>query len=66
MRVTRKSRLRLKAEGLLFLVLFLGAAGITAHLSTRYHTQLDWTAGGRNTSRRPVRPCSPASRGRSP
>jgi ABC-type uncharacterized transport system involved in gliding motility auxiliary subunit len=49
MRVTRKSRLRLKAEGLLFLVLFLGAVGITAHLSTRYHTQLDWTAGGRNT-----------------
>lgn len=37
------------AEGLVFLVLFLGAVGIAAYLSTRYHGQLDWTAGARNT-----------------
>ncbi len=49
MRVTRKSRLRLRLENILFVVLFLTAAGLLAWLSTRYHLQADWTAGGRNT-----------------
>ena len=49
MRVTRKSRLRLRLENISFVVLFLTAAGLLAWLSTRYHLQADWTAGGRNT-----------------
>lgn len=49
MRVTRKSRLRLRLENLAFHVLFLGAVGLAAYLTTRYHAQVDWTASGRNT-----------------
>ncbi len=49
MRVTRKSRLRLRLENLVFYVLFLGTVGLSAYLTTRYHTQVDWTASGRNT-----------------
>jgi ABC-type uncharacterized transport system involved in gliding motility auxiliary subunit len=49
MRVTRKSRLRIRLENLLFVVLFLAAMGLLAWLSTRYHLQADWTASGRNT-----------------
>lgn len=49
MRVTRKSRLRLRLENLAFYALFLGAVALLAYLSTRYHAQVDWTASGRNT-----------------
>ena len=49
MRVTRKSRLRLRLENLVFYALLLGATGLLAFLSTRYHVQLDWTVSGRNT-----------------
>ena len=49
MRVTRKSRLRLRLENIAFVALFLTAAGLLAWLSTRYHLQADWTASGRNT-----------------
>jgi len=49
MRVTRKSRLRIRLENVLFVVLFLAAMGLLAWLSTRYNLQADWTAGGRNT-----------------
>jgi ABC-type uncharacterized transport system involved in gliding motility auxiliary subunit len=49
MRVTRKSRLRVRLENLAFVALFLGVVALLAFLSTRYHLQLDWTAGGRNT-----------------
>ncbi|MCU0936212.1 MAG: GldG family protein [Gammaproteobacteria bacterium] len=49
MRVTRKSRLRLRLENLAFHLLFLGAVGLAAYLTTRYHIQVDWTASGRNT-----------------
>lgn len=49
MRVTRKSRLRLRLENLVFYALFLGAIGLLAFLSTRYHVQRDWTVSGRNT-----------------
>jgi ABC-type uncharacterized transport system involved in gliding motility auxiliary subunit len=31
------------------MALFLAAVGLLAWLSTRYHAQIDWTAGGRNT-----------------
>jgi len=49
MRVTRKTRLRVRLENLLFAVLFLGAVGLAAYLTTRYDAQLDWTASARNT-----------------
>lgn len=49
MRVTRKSRLRLRLENISFVVLFITAAGLLAWLSTRYHLQADWTASGRHT-----------------
>jgi ABC-type uncharacterized transport system involved in gliding motility auxiliary subunit len=49
MRVTRKSRLRIHLENVLFVVLFVAAIGLLAWLSTRYNLQADWTAGGRNT-----------------
>ena len=49
MRVTRKTRLRMRLENILFVVLFLTVMGLIAWLSTRYSFQADWTAGGRNT-----------------
>ncbi len=57
MRVTRKSRLRIRLENILFVLLFLTAVGLLAWLSTRHHLQVqaDWTSQGRNT-------LSPASR----
>ncbi|MCP4043806.1 MAG: GldG family protein, partial [Gammaproteobacteria bacterium] len=49
MRVTRTSRLRIRIENILFVVLFISALAMVAWLSTRYHYQADWTASGRNT-----------------
>ena len=49
MEVTPKSRLQVRLQNLLFVVLFLGVIGMLAWLSTRYNYQADWTAGGRNT-----------------
>lgn len=49
MLVTRKTRWRLRADNLVFTVLFLAVVGLLAFLSTRYHLQADWTAGGRNS-----------------
>ncbi len=49
MRVTRKSRLRLRLENISFVLLFVLAAGLVAWLSTRYYLRADWTAGGQNT-----------------
>jgi ABC-type uncharacterized transport system involved in gliding motility auxiliary subunit len=49
MRVTRKSRLRIRLENVLFGLLFLAAMGLLAWLSTRYNLQADWTASGRNS-----------------
>ena len=40
MRVTRKTRLRVRLENLLFAVLFLGAVGLAAYLTTRYDALL--------------------------
>ncbi len=36
-------------QNLLFVVLFLGAIGLTGWLSTQYNYQADWTENGRNT-----------------
>lgn len=49
MQVTPKSRLIVKLQNILFIVLFLTVIGILAWLSTRYVYQADWTASGRNT-----------------
>lgn len=49
MRVTPKSRLRVRLENMLFVALFLAVVGLLAWLSTRYNFQADWTAAGRNT-----------------
>ena len=49
MEITRRSRLMLRLQSLVFAVLFLGIIGLLAWLSTRYVYQADWTAGGRNT-----------------
>lgn len=49
MRVTPKSRLRIRLENVLFVALFLTVMGLLAWLSMRYSFQADWTAGGRNT-----------------
>ena len=49
MRVTAKSRLRVRLENILFVALFLVVVGLLAWLSTRYNFQADWTATGRNT-----------------
>ncbi len=38
-----------RLQSWLFIALFLGVIGLLGYLSTRYHFQSDWTAGGRNT-----------------
>jgi len=55
MKVTSRSRLNIRLQNILFVVLLLALAGMAAWLSTRYNYQADWTAGARNT-------LSPASR----
>jgi len=52
---TSTARRLARLQSWLFVALFLGVIGLAAYLSTRYHIQADWTAGGRNT-------LSPASR----
>lgn len=49
MKVTRRTRLQSRLNSLLFLILLLFAVGLLAWLSTRYSTELDWTASGRHT-----------------
>ncbi|GAB6042769.1 GldG family protein [Endothiovibrio diazotrophicus] len=49
MEVTRRSRLRIRLQNALFVVLFLATVALLAWLSTRYVVTADWTAGGRNT-----------------
>ncbi|MDE2460446.1 MAG: GldG family protein [Gammaproteobacteria bacterium] len=49
MRVTRKSRLQLRAQNWGFVVLFLAVIGLVAWLSTRYVYNADWTYGHRNS-----------------
>ncbi|MGH8397640.1 MAG: GldG family protein [Gammaproteobacteria bacterium] len=49
MRVTRKSRLQLRAQNWGFVILFLVVIGLIAWLSTRYVYQADWTYGHRDS-----------------
>lgn len=49
MKVTRRSRLLLRLQALLFATLFTGIIGMLAWLSTQYVYQADWTTGARNT-----------------
>lgn len=49
MDVTRKTTLGLRLQRYSFTLLFLGAIGLLAWLSTQYVYQMDWTAGGRNS-----------------
>ncbi|MGH8335243.1 MAG: DUF7088 domain-containing protein, partial [Gammaproteobacteria bacterium] len=49
MRVTRKSRLQLRAQNWGFVILFLVVVGLLAWLSTRYMYQADWTYGHRDS-----------------
>jgi len=49
MKITRHIRTRLRLQGVLFTLLFVGVIGMLAWLSTQYVYQADWTAGARNT-----------------
>ncbi len=49
MQITPRSRLLLRLQSWVFVVLFIGIIGLLAWLSTLYVYQADWTAGGRNT-----------------
>lgn len=49
MEITDKTRLKLRIQGLIFLVLFLSIVGMLAWLSKQYSVEADWTATGRNT-----------------
>ena len=49
MKVTRRSRLLLRLQSLVFAVLFIAILGMLAWLSTQYVYQADWTTGARNT-----------------
>ena len=45
MKITRRSRLLLRLQALLFAILFIGIISMLAWLSTRYVYQADWTSG---------------------
>ncbi|WP_045223798.1 GldG family protein [Methyloterricola oryzae] len=49
MKINARTHLEIRLQNLSFTLLFLAAIGLLAWLSTRYSTQFDWTAGGRNT-----------------
>jgi ABC-type uncharacterized transport system involved in gliding motility auxiliary subunit len=49
MKVSRRSRILLRLQGLTFSLLFAASIGLLAWLSTQYVYQADWTAGARNT-----------------
>lgn len=49
MEITKKTRLNLRIQGLIFLLLFLSTIGLLAWLSKQYSIEADWTATGRNT-----------------
>ncbi|MGB9429650.1 MAG: GldG family protein [Gammaproteobacteria bacterium] len=49
MRVTRKSRVQIRAQNWSFVILFLVVIGLIAWLSTHYVYQADWTYGHRNS-----------------
>ncbi|MEN8204618.1 MAG: GldG family protein [Pseudomonadota bacterium] len=49
MKVTRRSRMLLRLQSLVFAILFIAIIGMLAWLSTQYVYQADWTTGARNT-----------------
>jgi ABC-type uncharacterized transport system involved in gliding motility auxiliary subunit len=49
MQVTKKSRLKIRLQNIIFVVLFLGIVGMLAWLSHRHTISGDWTADARNT-----------------
>lgn len=49
MKVTRRSRLEVRLQNWLFVVLFVGVIAMLAWLTTRHSFDADWTAGQRNT-----------------
>ncbi|MGD2055674.1 MAG: GldG family protein [Gammaproteobacteria bacterium] len=49
MEITSRSRLLLRLQTWVFVVLFVGIIGLLGWLSTRYVYQSDWSAGSRNT-----------------
>lgn len=49
MKINARTHLEIRLQNLAFTLLFLAIIGLLAWLSTRYSTQVDWTAGGRNT-----------------
>ena len=49
MKVTRRSRLLLRLQSLVFAALFIAIIGMLGWLSTQYVYQADWTTGARNT-----------------
>ncbi|TAN49551.1 MAG: ABC transporter [Methylococcaceae bacterium] len=49
MKINQKIHTQIRLQNLLFTALFLVMVGLAAWLSTRYSSQFDWTAGGRNT-----------------
>lgn len=49
MKINARKHIEIRLQNLVFTLLFLGVIGLVAWLSTRYSSQFDWTAGGRNT-----------------
>ncbi|MDR9436640.1 MAG: GldG family protein, partial [Thiohalophilus sp.] len=49
MQVTPRSRLQVRLQNILFVVLFLAVIGLLAWLSLQYNYESDWTASGRHT-----------------
>ncbi len=49
MEINRKTRLQIRLQNIVFVLLFLAAIGLIAWLSQRYEVEYDWTATGRNT-----------------
>ncbi|WP_126452517.1 GldG family protein [Sulfuriflexus mobilis] len=49
MQVTKKSRMQVRLQNIIFVALFLGIVGLLAWLSNRYAISTDWTADARNS-----------------
>lgn len=49
MKVTQRSRMQVRIQNWLFVVLFVAVIGVLGWLSTKWSFEADWTAGNRNT-----------------
>ncbi len=49
MEINDKTRLNLRIQGLIFLILFISIIGMLAWVTKHYSVEADWTATGRNT-----------------